>query len=356
MSISTAPSSAPTLSWKEFFPSRFLHASLVFRRTLFSGRATFKNRIAQLTRLDPAALPYNEQLLTYLHQQNPPAVLSSSSPPPTPPSPTASPTTWKFSTTSWPLNPDVTLKGPAKAQALTARFGEKGFSYVGNSHADIPVWQASASAIVVNASPQVSRRRPPRRQHRPNPNSPPRPSRLKSLLRAMRPHQWIKNILIFVPIITAHAIHDLSGWIHDSFAFLAFCATASGIYILNDLSDLNADRRHPRKSRRPLCQRRTSPLHLGAIASILLLTAGVTLAIFGHVFAIILLYAAMSVAYSAKLKEMPLVDVFVLAALYSIRLFAGGQASGNPRLPFLAPHFFQISCSSASRSSNASTK
>jgi 4-hydroxybenzoate polyprenyltransferase len=294
---------------------------------LFSGRATFKNRVAALTKLDPATLPYNEQLLTYLHQQKSagrPLFLV-----------TAADSAIAHRIADhlelfddvMASDPSRNLKGHIKAEALSQRFGEKGFSYVGNSQADIPVWQASASAIVVNASPQVSAAA--HRAANIESEFAPRPSRLKSLLRAMRPHQWIKNILIFVPIITAHAIHDLSGWIHDVFAFLAFCATASGIYILNDLSDLNADRHHPRKSHRPLASG-ALPLHLGAIASILLLTAGVTLAIFGHVFAIILLYAAMSVAYSAKLKEMPLVDVFVLAALYSIRLFAGGQASGNP--------------------------
>jgi 4-hydroxybenzoate polyprenyltransferase len=294
---------------------------------LFSGRATFKNRIAQLTRLDPATLPYNENFLAYLHEQK-----------------SAGRQLFLVTAADSAIahriadhleifddviasSPGHNLKGPAKAQALTERFGEKGFAYAGNSHADLPVWNASSSAIIVNASPQVAasaRRAAPVESEFTQ-----RPNRLKSLLRAMRPHQWIKNILIFVPIITAHAIQDLSGWIHDVFAFLAFCATASGIYILNDLSDLNADRRHPRKSKRPLASGAV-PLHVGAILAIILIAAGIALANFGHVLLIILIYAAMSVAYSAKLKEMPLVDVFMLAALYSIRLFAGGQASGNP--------------------------
>ena len=294
---------------------------------LFSGRAAFKNRVAALSKLDPATLPYNEQLLAYLHEQKSagrPLFLVTAA---------DSVIAQRIAEHLEIFNdvlasePGHNLKGPAKAQALTERFGEKGFSYVGNSHADIPVWQASASAIVVNASPQVSAAA--HRAANIESEFAQRPSRLKALLREMRPHQWIKNILVFVPIITAHAIQDVSGWIHDIFAFLAFCSTASGIYLLNDLSDLNADRHHPRKSKRPLASG-ALPLPLGAIASILLLAAGVTLAIFGHVFGIILIYAAMSVAYSAKLKEMPLVDVFVLAGLYSIRLFGGGQASGNP--------------------------
>ena len=122
-------------------------------------------------------------------------------------------------------------------------------------------------------------------------------------------------------------VRDVWGWVHALFAFLAFCATASGIYLVNDLSDLSADRRHPRKRNRPFASGAV-PLHFGVIIARWLLGVGLELAILGKILFIVLTYAVMSIAYSAKLKELPLVDVFMLAALYTIRLFGGGQSSG----------------------------
>jgi 4-hydroxybenzoate polyprenyltransferase len=294
---------------------------------LLSGRAVFKKRVAELTHLDPISLPYNEKFLAYLHEQKNagrPLYLVTA----------ADIHTARRVADHLELFDEViasdagrNLKGRVKAEALSARFGEKGFVYAGNSSADIPVWSAADSAIVVSASSSVTASA--KRIAKIEAEFDQRPSLLAGLLRAMRPHQWIKNVLVFIPIITAHAIHDLNGWIHDIFAFLAFCSTASGIYLLNDLSDLSADRHHPRKSKRPFASG-AAPLHLGALVAVILVVAGIVLAIAGHVLVIILIYAAMSIAYSAKLKEMPLVDVFMLAALYTIRLFGGGEASGNP--------------------------
>jgi 4-hydroxybenzoate polyprenyltransferase len=294
---------------------------------LFSGRAVFKKRVAELTRLDPAALPYNDKFLAYLQVQKSagrPLYLVTA----------AAVHTARLVADHLELFDDViasadgrNLKGRTKAEALAARFGEKGFVYAGNSGADVPVWSAADSAITVNASPAVTASA--KRIAKVEAEFDQRPSPFAGLLRAMRPHQWIKNVLVFIPIITAHAIRDWNGWIHDIFAFLAFCSAASGIYLLNDLSDLSADRRHPRKSQRPFASGAV-PLHLGALVAVVLLIAGIALAMSGHVLVIILIYAAMSIAYSAKLKEMPLVDVFMLAALYTIRLFGGGEASGNP--------------------------
>jgi 4-hydroxybenzoate polyprenyltransferase len=292
---------------------------------LFSGRVAFKKRIAETSALNAAFLPYNQELLAYLHQQKAAGrtlILVTA----------ADVTTARLVAEHLQLFDEViatdgveNVKGRAKAQVLTSRFGEKGFVYAGNSRTDLPVWRAANSAVIVNAPSSVASAA--RRFGTVEKEIDERPSLFAGIVRAMRPHQWIKNILIFVPIITAHAMRDVSGWIHAIFAFLAFCSTASGIYLVNDLSDLSADRRHPRKSQRPFACGAV-PLHLGAVIAALLLLAGVGLAILGKVLLIILIYAAMSIAYSAKLKEMPLVDVFMLAGLYTIRLFGGGQSSG----------------------------
>jgi 4-hydroxybenzoate polyprenyltransferase len=148
------------------------------------------------------------------------------------------------------------------------------------------------------------------------------------LLRAMRPHQWVKNLLVFIPIFTAHAVGEGAAWIAGLFAFAAFCATASAIYLVNDATDLGADRAHARKRFRPYASGALK-LSAGLTAAALLGIAGCGLAIAGGILPIIAAYAAMSMAYCLKLKELPLVDVFLLAALYTIRLFGGGEASGH---------------------------
>jgi 4-hydroxybenzoate polyprenyltransferase len=143
----------------------------------------------------------------------------------------------------------------------------------------------------------------------------------------MRPHQWLKNLLVFVPLLTARAITDLAGWGEALTMFVAFCCTASGIYLLNDLFDLAADRQHPKKSQRPFASG-DLPLHMGLIVAPLLMLTGFVFGAAVSVLPVLLLYAAVSCAYSLWLKSYPLVDVFVLAALYGMRLLAGGIATG----------------------------
>lgn len=148
-------------------------------------------------------------------------------------------------------------------------------------------------------------------------------------MRVLRPHQWVKNLLALVPLLSAGAVADAQGWLSSAAMFGAFCAMASGAYILNDISDLAADRQHPRKSRRPLA---SGDLSVGqGLALVLPLWAlAVALGTYSGALPVLLLYAATSVAYSYRLKEVPLVDVFTLAGLYTLRLFGGGVASGYP--------------------------
>ena len=148
-----------------------------------------------------------------------------------------------------------------------------------------------------------------------------------ALLRAMRPHQWAKNLLVFVPLVAARAIGDLGGWLDAMVMFIAFCCTASGIYLFNDLSDLAADRQHPNKCQRPFASG-ALPLHIGLVAAPLLMLIGFGLSFAVGALPLLLSYAACSCAYSLWLKSRPLVDVFMLAALYGMRLLAGGFATG----------------------------
>ena len=137
----------------------------------------------------------------------------------------------------------------------------------------------------------------------------------------------MKNLLVFVPVVTAGAVNNIQALYAALLAFLAFCLIASSLYVLNDLLDLEGDRKHPSKRHRPFASGEL-PIWFGYILIPLLLAAGLAFAVFAHVLLYLVLYAVMSATYSAKLKELPLVDVFLLAALYTVRLFAGGVATG----------------------------
>lgn len=224
------------------------------------------------------------------------------------------------------------LKGATKAAALVQRFGERKFRYVGNDRSDLPVWQHADAAVLVNASAGVARaasrvtrveRRIERRRAWP-----------RTVLRAVRPHQWAKNFLVFVPLITANAFQEYASVANAAMMFLAFCLAASGVYLVNDVTDLDADRQHPRKRLRPFASG-DLPLGVGMILALALLLVGGTLGAKIGFFYVIALYVGCSLGYSLKLKELPLVDVFALAGLYTLRVFGGGEASQHRLSPWL---------------------
>jgi 4-hydroxybenzoate polyprenyltransferase len=218
------------------------------------------------------------------------------------------------------------LKGRAKAEALSARYGRKGFVYAGNARSDLEVWQEAAAAILVDTPGSVAAQArtlgPVEAEFAGG-----EPAG-RAALRAMRPHQWVKNLLVFIPIVTAHDLGDAHAWLAAIAMFVAFCAVASAIYIINDLTDLTADRRHPRKRLRPFASGALDPLRGLAMAA-MLGGVGVVLSLLDGTFLVIAAYAAASLSYSLALKQQPLVDVFLLAGLYTIRLFGGGVATGH---------------------------
>jgi 4-hydroxybenzoate polyprenyltransferase len=158
---------------------------------------------------------------------------------------------------------------------------------------------------------------------------PRRGNRLKALVRELRVYQWVKNLLVFVAPLMAQAMFEPGVALTTAVVFLGFCCAASGVYVINDLMDIEADRHHARKRKRPFASG-SLPLTYGVLGPILL-AAGVAIpALVSEGAALIIaFYAALSVAYSARLKERPLVDVFILATLYSLRLLAGGLVSGH---------------------------
>jgi 4-hydroxybenzoate polyprenyltransferase/phosphoserine phosphatase len=226
----------------------------------------------------------------------------------------------------------LNLKAAAKAAFLADRYGEKGFDYMGDSTADVPVWQAARQAITVGAGARVrhaAEAANPGAAHIDLPAA-----RTTAMLKAMRPHQWSKNLLIFLPVLAAQ---DLTRLPFVVLAFAAFCLTASAVYVINDLLDLEADRAHPRKRARPFAAGDLTALQGLILAAGLLLCALILALVVGRprFLATISIYLAMTFLYSLWLKRKLLIDVIMLAGLYTIRVGAGAAAAAVVLSPWL---------------------
>ena len=219
------------------------------------------------------------------------------------------------------------LKGENKRLALEQRFGRKQFDYVGDARADLPVWKAARRGFVVTNNRRLYRRAQAVAfvtQIKAG------PSGLRTRARAMRLHQWSKNILVFVPIIMAHKIVNPHILTNAALAFLAFGLVSSSVYLVNDLLDLPTDRAHKIKRARALAAGEVSVAE-GFVLASLLLVLGLTLTLAAglpFLGALLLGYFAMSFVYSSFFKRIAIMDVLVLAGFYSLRIFAGSAATG----------------------------
>jgi 4-hydroxybenzoate polyprenyltransferase/phosphoserine phosphatase len=229
------------------------------------------------------------------------------------------------------------LAGEGKRRALLDRFGEKGFDYVGNEAKDEAVWKSSRLAIVVGSAALVDRARRVCEVIKVFPVEKPG---IRVWARALRLHQWVKNILIFLPVVSGHRFFDpvvLSAGVR---AFVAFGLCASSVYIVNDLLDLDADRNHPRKRTRPFAAGLLSASK-GLVLAMFLLAGAIGLAITINWYFVGVLagYYVLTWAYSVRLKRAALVDVMTLAALYTVRIIAGAAAT------LIAPSFWLLAFS-----------
>jgi 4-hydroxybenzoate polyprenyltransferase/phosphoserine phosphatase len=218
------------------------------------------------------------------------------------------------------------LSGRHKRDALVARFGERGYEYVGNSNADLEVWK-SASVIHL-ANPERGVARAAARLGEIGQHFTGRPAYLRTVIKALRVHQWSKNMLIFVPLAASHRIFEWPLWRDGLLAFLAFGACASSVYLLNDLLDLQDDRRHPTKSRRPLATGALPIFHaLVLMPALLAIAFAVAVLLLPVGFQIALAcYYGITLAYSLRLKRVVMLDVVTLAMLYTIRVISGAVA------------------------------
>ena len=218
----------------------------------------------------------------------------------------------------------VNLARDEKSRVLVGAFGERGFDYVGNSTADLPIWKHARIAYVASNSSSLKQKISQGGTEIKPVDVPSRS--LRVWIKALRIHQYAKNTLIFVPMLTAHA-YSLQYLLNVCLAFVAFSLCASSAYFLNDLIDLNADRQHPTKQKRPFASG-AIPVVEGIIAiPVLVLLAFGCAALISPLFAAVLLaYFVLTLAYSFTLKRRLIVDIVVLATLYTTRVIAGAAA------------------------------
>lgn len=315
---------------------------------LFKGKAFFKNQLATHTRFQAQTFPYREGVLhtikEFRRQQKGLIVLAS-----------ASPHAWVDAISNHlglfdqviGSTVDENLKGEQKLQALRKHIGTASFSYIGDSSADLALWEHSAEIIAVNPSATVKRKI--NSFNKPTSFILDSQSPWKLLLKQIRPHQWVKNILVFLPALAGHKILNTDIFASCLFAFFGFSLTASFVYVLNDLLDLSSDRSHHTKKNRPFASGQLS-LKWGLVLLPLLLLGTVLLSLpLPPTYAgWISTYLILNFAYSFYLKQSVVVDVIILSMMYTLRIFAGSAASdvmiSEWLLSFSTLFFFSLAC------------
>ncbi len=298
------------------------------------GRAYLKKRLAEIAIPDPEILPYNKDVLEYVKaEKNKGRKIILATATVKPIAESVAKYLGVFDRTLSTVG-DVNLRCKNKRDALIELFGKKGFDYLGDSKADLPVWEAANKAILVEPTKKVEKKARKKskvekvfiKQRKP----------IKVLIKQIRVYQWVKNILVFLPFLLAHELH-FTHLYKGIAAFFAFSFTASFVYVLNDLLDLEADRRHPRKKFRPLASGFLT-LKSGATAGLFSIIIGLAVSIFFlpiEFLYILLIYLFLTTSYSFFLKRIIIVDVITLACLYTLRLLAGAAAVQVEASPWL---------------------
>ena len=301
------------------------HLAFALPAWLMVGKANLKRQIADRVSLEVQNLPYDDKLLEWIRAEKASGrsvILC-----------TASEARYAQSVADHlGLFDDViatngvdNVTAERKAQLLVSRYGERGFDYAGNSSADLVVWARARSAIVVDA-PQAVRDEARRSAEVEREFERPAAD-LHTWLRAMRLHQWLKNLLVLLPVAGAFQLGNLFLVQQALFAFLAFGLCASSVYVLNDIMDLESDRAHPRKKLRPFASGQLS-LPKGLVFALALLALSALIAGMGRPAFMFWLgvYFALTLAYTFFLKRRVLADCITLGILYTIRIVAGAAA------------------------------
>ncbi|MDZ8118293.1 UbiA family prenyltransferase [Pontiella agarivorans] len=293
-----------------------------FAGWLLKGKAHFKDQVMQRVELDAAVLPYNGPLLQWLRKERSKGrtlILATASN-----YRTAEAVARHLGIFDEVLasNADTNLRHSNKLEAIREKF--PAFGYAGNDKADFPIWDAADEVILANPCPLSRKGYAVKADH----IFVDHPGCFFCIAKAMRPQQWLKNVLIFTPMILAHRFSDPAVILQTVIAFFAFSLAASSIYLLNDLFDLSADQHHPRKRKRPFASG-DLPISAGALMTPLLITASLLLCLLlplNFVYVLIAYYIITTI-YSWRLKQIAVADVLTLALLFSCRIFAGAVAT-----------------------------
>ena len=292
---------------------------------LLRGPAYLKQAIAKAVDIDPATLPYRPEVLKRLRKEQAEGrqlVLATGTP-------------RKFAEeiarhldlfdAVLATDGEENLTAERKRKALVDAYGDGGFDYAGNSRHDLKVFDAARQAIVV-APDRAARRWQSQHACELIPAQDPD---LRSIIKMLRVHQWLKNSLIAVPVVLAHKYFNLEMLVQTLLAFISFSAAASAIYIINDFFDLAQDRAHPTKRLRPFASGRLS-VPFGLVATTMLLVVSLSVAVCTSIefMGVLLVYLVATTAYSLSIKRMLLMDVLVLAGLYTLRILGGAAATG----------------------------
>lgn len=291
----------------------------------FSGKAYFKKKVSELVELDFNELPQNKEFVNFLCNERKigrQLILATGS------SKKIAKQAFNFFGIfdKFISSDDQTnLTGTNKLNRIIRENDHKPFSYAGNSRQDLPIWEKSAEVILVNYAKSTADRLDSsgKKILKFSPSSP-----LAFLCRSFRMHQWVKNILIFVPLIVSHRFLEVEILFQSFFGFFSFCLCASSGYLINDFLDLNADRKHISKSQRPFASG-ALPLSWGIMAIPALFLGGILIAICQSysLFWIVSIYFVISCSYSLFFKKIIGLDIAILSILYTIRIYAGSHCT-----------------------------
>jgi len=294
---------------------------------LLRGKSHLKDQLARRAQLDTSVLPYNAavvELTRAARSEGRPTILVTGS----------HEHLAKRIAEELPLFDRVlatqagsNLIGANKARRLDELFGQGRYEYLANGRVDLAVWRGASAAITVNAPRRVVRQ--VAAMGKPHKDLPGTGNTLRIWLRAIRIQQWVKNSLLFIPILTAHEVLNMEAIVTALIAFVCFGTLASATYIVNDLLDLNADRHHHKKKKRPFAAGTLSvQVGLASIAGLMLASLLLALALpLGFQLSLIA-YLVTTLLYSLALKRVASLDVLLLAGLYTLRIVAGAFATG----------------------------
>ncbi|QLH53762.1 MAG: putative membrane protein [Candidatus Kapaibacterium sp.] len=296
---------------------------------LFKSKQNLKKRLYELTKNESSNLPYRKEVLDFLSNaknNNHKIVLVTAS---LQPIAERVQSELNLFDEVYGSNNDHNLKGKNKAKFLAQKFGVKNFDYIGDSISDFPIWAVAQKAYLVSNSNLLNFLVKNKKNFAGNLLS--QRTKLRDFFKLIRLHQWIKNLLIFLPLLLAHQFENLVAIQNSILAFFAFSFLASSLYIFNDIVDCENDRNHPLKRNRPIAKGLFS-LYTGFFIGLSVLITSLLIAFFIGVnfFIVCAFYLVLNIIYSFWVKQIAVVDIFLLSLFYVIRLYAGSEATSIP--------------------------